>query len=221
MNILVIDTCYAACIVGVVKYRPSEHAGGLVGMDRGPRVKPEGQCVRMDRGQSEALMPMVQDVVADAGITLSDIGLIAVNVGPGSFTGVRVGIAAARGLAIGIGCDVQGVTSTDALYMARGNGMPARVAIDTRRGDYFVADYQTCADAPMDTAKICILDRYNNPAGDMSVILEADVLNDPRDYVAHVANLAAHIYANGVEGRRAVANPVYMRDAEVSTPKRP
>lgn len=204
MTILVIDTCYAACIVGVAK------DGAILAQ----------RCVPMDRGQSETLIPMVQDVVADGGITLSDIGLIAVNVGPGSFTGVRVGIAAARGLAIGIGCDVQGVTSTDAIYVARGNGAPARVAIDTRRGDYFVADYQTCADAPIDTAKIRILESHD-PVGDIPAIRETDVVNDPRDYVVHLANLAAHLYANDSTGRRGVAAPIYLRDAEVSTPKRP
>jgi len=51
----------------------------------------------MSRGQSEALMPMIEATLRDAGLAWMDLSLIGVTVGPGTFTGIRIGLAAARG----------------------------------------------------------------------------------------------------------------------------
>ncbi len=79
----------------------------------------------MAKGQAERLMPMVQDVLADDGITLDLIDAIAVGVGPGNFTGIRIAVSAARGLALALGVPAVGVTSFEAM---RGANSPAAMA---------------------------------------------------------------------------------------------
>ena len=84
MKILALDTATSACSVAV-------------------RIDGEtiaGALEPMTRGQSEVLMPMLMGVLDQAGMSVSDADLIAVTRGPGAFTGIRIGLAAARGLAV-------------------------------------------------------------------------------------------------------------------------
>lgn len=95
----------------------------------------------MDRGHAERLFPLVDAVVAEAGVPLSAIDRIAVTVGPGSFTGIRIAIAAARGLGLALDRPVVGVGSLAALAASlpeRPTG-PVLAAIDARRGELYAA----------------------------------------------------------------------------------
>ena len=78
---------------------------------------------QMARGHAEALFPMIDSVLQDAGASLSDLTRVAVCTGPGSFTGIRAGVAAARGLALGLGIPSVGVSRLAALAAGR----PGRV----------------------------------------------------------------------------------------------
>lgn len=69
----------------------------------------------MAKGQAERLMPLIEEMLAGAGFTWPDLGAIAVGVGPGNFTGIRISVAAARGLALGLGVPAVGVTGLEAL----------------------------------------------------------------------------------------------------------
>ena len=69
----------------------------------------------MNRGHAERLFPMIDELMAEAGCSPGDLSRIAVCTGPGSFTGLRVGVAAARGLALGLGIPAIGVTRFEAL----------------------------------------------------------------------------------------------------------
>lgn len=98
----------------------------------------------MRRGHAEALVPMVREAVARAGLRIPDLDRIAVTVGPGSFTGVRVGLAAARGFSLASGVPLVGVTTLDALAAGAvrhlpgdGIGQTIIVAIDARRGEIY------------------------------------------------------------------------------------
>ena len=99
MNILAFDTCLGAVSVAV-RWRG---AGGEWLMRHAHEVR--------ERGHAERLMPMMAEVMEEAGLAFSDIDRIAVTVGPGTFTGVRVGVAAARGLALASGVATVGATS--------------------------------------------------------------------------------------------------------------
>ena len=87
MRILAIDTALGACSACV--------------LDTADMVKPLAiEQIAMDRGHAEALMPLVERVMKDVEGGFGSLSRVAVTVGPGSFTGIRVGVAAARGLAL-------------------------------------------------------------------------------------------------------------------------
>lgn len=69
----------------------------------------------MRRGQAEALMPMLDGMLAEHSLVYRDLERLAVGIGPGNFTGIRISVAAARGLAMGLGIPAIGVTGFEAV----------------------------------------------------------------------------------------------------------
>jgi tRNA threonylcarbamoyl adenosine modification protein YeaZ len=132
MNILALDTSMGACSAAVLR------RGGAA------QVLFARQEM-MARGHAEALLPMAADVLAEAGLPAGEIELIAATIGPGSFTGVRIAIAAARGLALVTGAKLFGADSLT--VMARVAlaedlaGGPFAVAADARRGMIYFGLY--------------------------------------------------------------------------------
>jgi tRNA threonylcarbamoyl adenosine modification protein YeaZ len=124
MRLLVIDTASEACSVGV----------SVEG--RGPVLISE----TIGRGHAERLLGMVAEAMAAAGLAFAELDRIAVTVGPGSFTGVRVGIAAARGLALVVGSPVAGI-GTLAVHAEKARALagPRAVfaALDARRDEVY------------------------------------------------------------------------------------
>ncbi len=96
-----------------------------------------GRLEPMARGQAERLMPMLEEVLAEAGIAWTDLAAIGVGTGPGNFTGIRIGVSAARGLAMSLRIPAVGVTSTDALLLDARPG--AMAAIPAPRGQAYTA----------------------------------------------------------------------------------
>lgn len=94
---------------------------------------------RIGRGHAERLAPMVDATLASAGIGYADLGRVAATVGPGSFTGVRVGIAFVRGLGVALDIAVVGVGSLDALALplARRDAGTVAAVLDARRGEVY------------------------------------------------------------------------------------
>ena len=92
------------------------------------------------RGQAATLLPAIARLMREAGVERRALSLIAVTVGPGSFTGVRVGLAAARGLSVALDVPLAGLATTAALLAGADthNGL-AVAAIDTHLGDWFCA----------------------------------------------------------------------------------
>lgn len=101
---------------------------------------PGGQCLHrhteMAKGQAEALMPMLEDLLHAAGLGWRDLTALAVGTGPGNFTGVRISVAAARGLSLGLGIPAIGVSIFDAL--AEGLPRPLAVVQDARRDEVYL-----------------------------------------------------------------------------------
>lgn len=95
----------------------------------------------MGRGHSEALIPMVRRVLVAAAAGFADVDLVAVTVGPGGFTGLRVGLAAARGIALAADIRCIGVTTLETIAAAvqrrERDCRHVLVALDTRRGDFY------------------------------------------------------------------------------------
>jgi tRNA threonylcarbamoyladenosine biosynthesis protein TsaB len=127
---LAIDTAAARC--GLALWRGPAESGEAVG-EAG---------ATMARGHAEALFPMLGDLLARHALAPRHIGRIAVVTGPGSFSGIRVGLAAARGLALALGVPAVGISMFE--WIAAGQAPDAAgsdgmaVAIDARRGEIYL-----------------------------------------------------------------------------------
>ena len=93
------------------------------------------------RRHSELLMPMIAKVLADAGVPRTDLDAIAVGVGPGPYTGLRVGVVTARVLGSVLGLPVHGVCSLDIIAASVGSGREFLIATDARRQEVYWARY--------------------------------------------------------------------------------
>ena len=95
---------------------------------------------------ADALLPMIQKILAAAGRTKEEIGAVGVTCGPGSFTGVRIGVATAKGLAWALGCELVSVTSLEAMAGAmlaeHSDASLAVPVLDARRGEVFAAVFE-------------------------------------------------------------------------------
>jgi tRNA threonylcarbamoyladenosine biosynthesis protein TsaB len=101
MRVLAIDTALEACSAAVFDTESSSRA--------------RSRSLPMARGHAEALMPLIATVMSDARAEFAELDRIAVTVGPGSFTGLRVGVAAARGIGLAAGKPVVGLTTLSAI----------------------------------------------------------------------------------------------------------
>ncbi|MGE5546875.1 MAG: tRNA (adenosine(37)-N6)-threonylcarbamoyltransferase complex dimerization subunit type 1 TsaB [Solirubrobacterales bacterium] len=185
----------------------------------------------MARGQSEALIPMVAEVMAEAGESFDALDLLAVTVGPGAFTGIRIGLAAARALALATGLPLAGVSTLDAVAAAvppqeRGS-RPVLVVLDSKRAEVWAQAFgpdlaplgEPAALAPADAARLV--------SGEVVVAGDAALLVTPflPDAVAAstpglpdaavVAALAAERWAAGTA---LPPEPLYLRPADVTMP---
>jgi tRNA threonylcarbamoyladenosine biosynthesis protein TsaB len=138
MNVLAFDTCLGA-VSAAVRWRGPD--GWLL----------RETCELRSAGHAERLFPMIAEVMDGAGADFSGLDRIAVTLGPGSFTGVRVGIAAARALALATGKPVAAATSlalmahrAEEMLGEMGEPLEARrliVAVDARRGALYVQSF--------------------------------------------------------------------------------
>lgn len=129
MNVLGLDTATAATVAGV---RRADGESFEARHDPGEGERP---------GHATRLLGLVDEVLAAAGLEPEDVDRVAAGVGPGSFTGLRIGIATARGLAQGWGSELVGVSTLRAL--AEGAEAPFVAAVvDARRGEVFAAAWR-------------------------------------------------------------------------------
>ncbi len=101
-------------------------------------------CETGGRRHAEVLAPAIAEVLGRAGVALGELDAIAVDVGPGLFTGLRVGVATAKGIAQALGTGLVGCTSLETLAAAALDGGwagPVLAVVDARRGEVFAARY--------------------------------------------------------------------------------
>src|ERR1041385_7171267 len=121
MRVLAIDTALGACAAAVL----DSAAGAIIA----------SESLRMQRGHAEAIMPMIARVMDAARCEFAELDRIAVTVGPGSFTGLRVGISAARGIALAAAKPAIGLSTLSALaapHVAARANHTIMAAIDAR-----------------------------------------------------------------------------------------
>lgn len=196
MFILVIDSCGSSCGVGVWRdgkmlVRSEEH---------------------MERGQDGRLMPMVVEILAKANCDFSDIDRIAVTRGPGSFTGVRVGLAAARGIGIASGKPVVGIDRFaiyKSLHAAEKNLL---VVIDSKRAELFCKFYPAQGEA-QDACMMTEMEISEFTAAHPDTMMAGDTATPDDDVLSACAALAAKADA---KNNHFLARPLYLRAPDVT-----
>ncbi len=142
MNILALDTAMQACSAALL--RDASGASEIF-----------SRYEDRERGHAEAIIPMLNEVMSEAGLDYDELDRIGVTVGPGTFTGVRVGVAAARGLALATGAGVTGITSLAVIARAviderDSDDAIVAVAADARRGQVYFAMFDASCRALCD-----------------------------------------------------------------------
>ncbi|KAF0224063.1 MAG: hypothetical protein FD176_1461 [Rhodospirillaceae bacterium] len=214
MLILALDSAGSACSAAVLR-------DGIVVARR---------RALMARGQSEVLIPMVGAVMDEAGLTFEQLDLLAASVGPGAFTGIRIGLAAARALALAAAKPLAGIRTTDAIAAAtdpgQRRGRLVMVVMESRRAELWVQCYDEHLTALGPIRALTPEQAAAAAAGDGAVLLAGDgaalvapllpraILAADCDHVdaVRVAQLAAQGWPDAV----LPPAPLYLRDADVT-----
>lgn len=203
--ILGFDTSAAHCAAALV-------SGGRILAER---------AEDMTRGQAERLMPLLEDMLSQAGAGWRDLAALGVGTGPGNFTGVRVSVAAARGLALALGVPAVGVTGFDALGFGQDAGVPFLVSLPALRGQ--VAVQQPGCGSPVTCTPDGLPDIWRASGFDV-IGAEAALLaqatggqvRDAGTSMAGAIALIAEARRSGVAERPA---PMYLRPADAAPPR--
>lgn len=200
-TILAFDTSAAHCAAALL------HGGTIV-----------TRTDEMAKGQAEHLMPMLEEMLAEANLSWADLDGIGVGIGPGNFTGIRISVAAARGLALGLGKKAIGVSTLDALSF----NLPGVI---------------TCLKAPRNRAYVqmngvaALCDITKDDLPKLHPQAETSVVGDAATDVAHVLGLPvlqprhsvieaiARIAALGLQSATKPPAPLYLREADAAPPR--
>lgn len=206
--ILAIDTCLGACSAAVTD---------------GARVL-AAAAEPMERGHQERLAPLVAEVMDAARTAFVDIERVAVTTGPGSFTGLRVGLAFAKGLALALGRPVVGVGTLHALAASESETGRVAAVVDARREQVYLQPFRdgaalaeaealTAADA---AARLAGLGEGWRLVGSGAPLLAPLLAGSEVD--ARLAPDPAVIARIGAAAPLAPAYPVYLRAPDAKLP---
>ncbi|MDE2029780.1 MAG: tRNA (adenosine(37)-N6)-threonylcarbamoyltransferase complex dimerization subunit type 1 TsaB [Alphaproteobacteria bacterium] len=198
MLILSIDSCGSAC--GVCVWRD----GAVLAHS----------MEKMTRGQDARLMPMIVDVMQRAGVGFDALDRVAVTRGPGSFTGLRVGLAAARGIGLAAKKSVIGIDRFAAYRVLHKDGDPL-IVIDSRRAELFCRFFPARGAAQ----EPCLMTKEQIDAflvAHPGTVMAGDVDTPDMDITETVAALAATADANDPAF---APRPLYLRAPDVTLPK--
>ena len=209
MRILALDSAVTRCSATIV-------AGGEV---------VAGYQRDLERGHASVLPVMAQDCLRDAGLLAGELDLVAVTVGPGSFTGIRGGVALAQGIAVAAGRPVVGVSVGEALAVAlpQLGGRTLWCATTSRRGRIFLEIADTVlslavSELPSPNGKVAVA---GTAATDIASRLAAKgfnvMLTDARLPTGrHIAEVAERRFRGAI--RRLAAEPLYVDPPEAKLP---
>jgi len=181
----------------------------------------------MGRGQAERLMPLLEELLAAAGLTWRDLSAVAVGTGPGNFTGIRISVAMARGLAMSLGIPAIGVTGFAALAEADDPAGPLLVTLPAPRDQAYAELWREGAPA----GPAMLIDPASPPDG-LRATDRLRVLGHRADEVARQLGGTALAPASGDPGWRigqvaalrlasgsppdSLPTPVYVRPADAA-----
>lgn len=181
----------------------------------------------IERGHAESLMPLYEECLHDTGKTVRDITEVYVTVGPGSFTGLRVGLTVARFIGFTLSVPVRGITMFQAFSCGVDGEQNRRVLIETKRSDFYTAlldHHHNLLDEP-----VCVNGEYD--IADKKNIITGDAVtrycnetgqgNDARFIQQDSINTDRVVQAI-IDRKLQTVTPdaFYIRDADVSQPKK-
>lgn len=212
MNLLAIDTAASLCAASLLDTETDRELGRAV--------------VELGKGHAEHLMGVIAEALDAAVLGYADLGMVAVCVGPGSFTGVRVGVSAARGLALALKVPVVGVSSIEALAAETRADHPDAeilVLLDAGRGGIYAARYGAAGEERQPPVLLTLAEAASMAGEGTAVLagsgadavrtaagLERDVVS--RAATADIASYARLAARRGLPGRP--ASPLYLRGAD-------
>jgi len=189
------------------------------------------RCELVGQKHSELLMPMLDDLLRDAGCRIQNMDGIAFGCGPGSFTGVRIACGVTQGLAFGAGLPVAGICTLQALAEASGQSRVI-AALDARMGEIYCAAYEKSNEGWRTVCEPCLCKPEEAPelsasgwfgAGSgfaahgealqtryAAQLCGVDAAAVPQ--AAAIAALGAAVFAAGGGVEAALALPLYLRD---------
>ena len=165
------------------------------------------------KGQAERLMPMIQEVLDEAGLHPGDLDALGVGVGPGNFTGIRISVAAARGMALGLGIPAVGVNLLEAL--ALGTAGPRLTCILGPRGAYYLQRFGPGLERGPALVEAADLDQWAAPGltciGNDEATLAARLGATPAPAMFYPASAVARIAAQRWQDTATPPVPLYIR----------
>ncbi len=187
------------------------------------------------RAHTRRLLPMVDEVLAEAQVTPTQLDAVAFGRGPGSFTGLRIAAGAAQGLAFGLDCPLLGVSTLEALALQAHRCYHLRhvvTAIDARMGEVYAATWHCLKDiiTPMSTEVVLAPEAMRLPGGETDWVgvgsgftlwerFATDVqismpqyLSDLEPRAEEMAWLAVRDFAAGLGQAAHLVQPVYLRN---------
>lgn len=165
------------------------------------------------KGQAERLMGMLDDVLADAGASFSDVSALGVGAGPGNFTGIRISVAAARGLALALNVPAVAVSALEALALDLDG--PVLSSVSAGREGFYLARFgagvarpaAVVAEADVESWRCDGLTCVGEKAEELAGMLGADAVPAQYDPAVAIARIAAQRWSSTTT-RPA---PIYLR----------
>ncbi|MEU5883660.1 tRNA (adenosine(37)-N6)-threonylcarbamoyltransferase complex dimerization subunit type 1 TsaB [Spirillospora sp. NPDC047279] len=219
MLVLAFDTATAAVTVALYEWSPGL---GIRGRAAKEAIDP--------RRHTELLTPSIAAVLAEAGATAQDLSAIAVGVGPGPYTGLRVGLVTARSMGEALRVPVHGVCTLDVIAWASGRMTPFAVATDARRKEVYWARYASAGARVTEPAVGPAADVRGEGPDDLPVVGEGaalyeDVLGTPGQdptpllpAATALAELAVTRLSGGKGPELLPPEPLYLRRPDAKEP---
>lgn len=220
VNLLAIDTATEQCSVALSYGSHCIHRG-----------------IQTPRGHAQLVLPMVQELMAEAGLSFTQLHAIAFGRGPGAFTGVRIAIGVAQGLAFATDLPLLPVSDLAAVAQQAAATVPVGaqilVCMDARMGEVYTGLFALAADGlvePQGPEHVCAPERVVVAAGELSVGLGAGfraypllreryqgitLFDDALPHASEIARLGMRDWNAGLAVSAELAVPVYLRDQVV------
>lgn len=211
--ILAIDSAMNGCGAGVWAQ------GGKIAAAR---------SMAMERGQAEALVPLVEDVMREAGMSYDELDMIAATVGPGTFTGLRVGLSAAKAMGLALGIPVAGITTLDVIarQFYEEHKSACAVLIETKREDFYFQMFGADGKAISKAEAISGAEAAKRIAG-KDLVLAGDAVGRFSPFAPGMKAVEIALpdplalCRMAAEGLGGAAEPVYLRAPDTTTSKTP